>query len=184
MIRSLLIGLVAGQRSMTPLAATALSAASGRIAVGHGLPSLLSRPLVAAVSAVLAAGELAGDKMASAPDRTVLLGLVARLITGALAGAAVAPAKNRPVAASLGALGAVAGGYAGLALRKRAMRRYGQMRSGVVEDVLTLGATALLFRPALQRPQAACPKPNLKTKGTAHAPRRKIRLHRQAGTQG
>lgn len=178
LIRSLLIGLVAGQRSMTPLAATALSAASGRIAVGHGLPTLLSSPLVAAVSAVLAAGELAGDKMASAPDRTILPGLVARLITGALAGAAVAPAKNRPAAASLGALGAVAGGYAGLAVRKRAMRRYGQMRSGVVEDVLTLGATALLFRTTLHRAQAVSSNPNLKAKGKTHAPRRKIRLHR------
>ena len=90
-------------------------------------------------------------KMASAPDRTILPGLTARLITGALAGAALGPAKNRMTAATLGAFGAVVGGYAGLALRKQGMRRYGQMRSGLVEDILTLAATALLFRPLLHR---------------------------------
>jgi len=113
-IRSLLIGLVAGQRSITPLAATALAAARGHIVVGHGLPALLARPWIAAGLAVLAAGELVGDKMASAPDRTILPGLAARLVTGVVAGAALAPAKNRLAASSLGAFGAVAGGYAGL----------------------------------------------------------------------
>jgi len=151
MIRSLLIGLVAGQRSMTPLAATTLAAVSGRLRLGHGLPVFLAKPLVAAGSVVLAVGELAGDKMASAPDRTILPGVTARLITGALAGATLGPAKNRMTAATLGAFGAVVGGYAGLALRKQGMRRYGQMRSGLVEDILTLAATALLFRPLLHR---------------------------------
>lgn len=164
MIRSLLIGLVAGQRSITPLAATALAAASGRIVVGHGLPALLARPWVAAGLAVLAAGELVGDKTASAPDRTILPGLAARLVSGVLAGAALAPVKNRLAASSLGAFGAVAGGYAGLALRKRAMRRYSQMRSGLVEDALTLGATALLFHAAWHRGRTSLPDPEKRKK--------------------
>jgi uncharacterized membrane protein len=100
--RPLLIGLAAGQRSMTPLAAVALAA---------------------------------------------------RLISGGLAGAAMAPRALRGRAAALGAVGAVVGGYAGLALRKRAMRRYGQRRSGLVEDVLTLAATALITASAARAPE-------------------------------
>ena len=73
MIRSLLIGLVAGQRSMTPLAATTLAAVCGRLRLGHGLPVFLAKPLVAAGSLVLAVGELAGDKMGTHPIATAAL---------------------------------------------------------------------------------------------------------------
>lgn len=144
-LRPLLIGLVAGQRSMTPLAAVALAARSGGLPRDNGAPGLLGRKYAAIGAGALAVGELLGDKMRSAPDRTIPPGLAARLATGALAGAALAPRSQRGQAVALGAAGAVVGGYIGLALRKRAMRRYGQMKSGLVEDILTLGATALIM---------------------------------------
>lgn len=144
MIRSLLIGLVAGLRSMTPFAAVAFAARNHGRNRNPGESSLLSSRTAVAGASVLAAGELLGDKMRSAPDRTIPPGLVARLITGAVSGAALAPRRDRLPAAVLGALGAVAGGYIGLAVRKRAMARYGQIRSGLVEDGLALAATALI----------------------------------------
>ena len=144
MIRSLLIGLVAGLRSMTPFAAVAFAARSHRLnQKPEESPLLASRAAVAGASA-LAAGELLGDKMRSAPDRTIPPGLVARLITGAVAGAALAPRRDRLPASVLGALGAVAGGYVGLAVRKRAMAPYGQTRSGLLEDGFALAATAVI----------------------------------------
>ena len=144
MIRSLLIGLVAGLRSMTPLAAASMAVAA-HPERDTGAPRLIGKPLARAGALTMAAGELLGDKWKKAPDRTTPPGLVARLITGGIAGAALAPRRDRVPAAVLGAAGAMLAGYVGLALRKRAMARYGQTRSGVVEDGITLLATSLLM---------------------------------------
>ncbi|WP_374275350.1 DUF4126 domain-containing protein [Brevundimonas sp.] len=144
MIRSLLIGLVAGLRSMTPLAAASMVVAA-HPERDTGAPRLFGKPLARAGALAMAAGELLGDKWQKAPDRTTPPGLVARLITGGIAGAALAPRRDRVPAAVVGAAGAMLAGYVGLALRKRAMARYGQTRSGVVEDGITLLATTLLM---------------------------------------
>lgn len=151
MIRSLLIRLVAGMRSMTPLAAVALTARTHRLPPSSGAPGVLHGKLAVAGACALAAGELLGDKMRSAPDRTVPAGLAARLLTGFLAGSPLAHRRDRIAAGALGWAGAVAGGYVGLALRKRAMARYGQTPSGLVEDALALGATALIVGSARRR---------------------------------
>lgn len=144
MIPSLLIGLVAGLRSMTPLAAASLAARQGRLPRDSGAPRLLGAGPVAVGASALAVGELLGDKMPWAPDRTVPPGLAARLLTGGLAGAALARRRDRLAGAALGAAGAVAAGYLGLALRKRAMARYGQTPSGLVEDIAAVSAAALI----------------------------------------
>lgn len=146
MIRSILLGAVAGMRSMTPLAAVAEAGRHGWLARGNGAPGFLSHPLVAAGATALAFGELLGDKMRSAPDRIVAPGIAARLITGALAGAAVAPRSQRNAAMALGAAAAVAASYVTFAVRMKALRRYGQTTSGLVEDAITLGSTLLLVR--------------------------------------
>src|SRR5690606_28230995 len=146
MLRSMLIGAVAGMRSMTPLAAVAEAGRHGWLARGNGAPGFLSHPLVAAGATALAAGELLGDKMRSAPDRIVAPGIAARLLTGALAGAAVAPRSQRNTAMVVGAAAAVAASYVTFAVRMKALRRYGQTRSGLVEDAITLGSTLLLVR--------------------------------------
>jgi uncharacterized membrane protein len=145
MLRSMLIGAVAGMRSMTPLAAVAEAGRHGWLARGNGAPGFLTHPLVAAGATVLAVGELFGDKMRSAPDRIVAPGIAARLLTGALAGAAVAPRDRRATAMVVGAATAVAASYVTFALRMKALRRYGQTKSGLVEDAITLGSTALLI---------------------------------------
>jgi len=150
-LRPLLIGLVAGQRSMTPLAAVALAARSGSLARDNGAPAVIGKRSAAIAASALAIGEMLGDKMRSAPDRTVPPGLAARLVAGGVAGAALAPRSSRASAAALGVAGAILGGYAGLALRKRAMRRFGQTRSGLAEDLLTLAATTLILREGPKR---------------------------------
>ncbi len=146
MLRSLLIGLSAGSRSMTPLAVVSEAAHSGHLPKDNGAPSWLGHPLVAAGSKALAAGELWGDKLPSAPDRIVLAGLLARLVTGGLAGAALAPKRQRYLGAALGAGGAIAASYLTFNLRMRALRRFGQTPSGLVEDALTVGAAELVMR--------------------------------------
>ncbi|PZQ55979.1 MAG: DUF4126 domain-containing protein [Phenylobacterium zucineum] len=148
MIRSILIGLVAGMRAMTPLAAVSRAARHGKLPADSGAPALLRNPLVAAGIQALAAGELWGDKLKSAPDRIVPAGIAARLVTGGWAGAALAPRRQALLGAALGAGAAVAAGYLTFGARMRAMRRYGQTQTGLVEDALTVGATQMIVASA------------------------------------
>jgi uncharacterized membrane protein len=148
LIHSILMGAVAGMRSMTPLATVAHAAHSGRLPADSGAPSLLSNPLVSAGAMTLAAGELAGDKMKTAPDRIVVAGMAARIATGAIAGMALAPRRQRATGALLGAAAAVGFAYLSFDARMRALARYGQTATGVVEDALAVGSAALIARSA------------------------------------
>lgn len=140
MLASFLIGLVAGSRAMTPLAAVSDAAQRGDLPAGNRLLDWLGHPAVAAGSKLLAAGELWGDKLHTAPDRIAPTGLLARVITGGLAGAALAPRKQTLLGGLLGASAAVAAAYITFNLRMRALRRFGQTPTGVIEDALTVGA--------------------------------------------
>ena len=143
MIRSLLIGLIAGQRGMTPLAVVAGAARNGRAPGGRWL----GHPLVAGGAVALAAAEMAGDKMPTAPDRTIVPGLAARALTAGFAGAALAP-RQRKTPALLAAVTAVAAAHGGVALRRVAMRRWGQTASGFIEDAAVLaGGIAVATAP-------------------------------------
>jgi uncharacterized membrane protein len=152
MLRSFLIGLVAGARSMTPLAAVTDAARRGALPADSGAPSWLGHPLVTAGSRVLAVGEILGDKMHSAPDRIVLAGMAARIVTGGLAGAALAPRRRALAGGLLGAAAAVGAAYVTFDLRMRALRRYGQARTGLIEDALAVGvAEAIVLAPTRRR---------------------------------
>ena len=150
MLRSLLIGLVAGQRAMTPLAALAGAAQRGTLPENTAGARLMAMPLITAGGVAMAAAEMAGDKMKTAPDRTVFLGLLARTITGGFAGAALAPPKRQVSGAAFGIGAAILSSYGGLAARKWAMERWGQTSTGFVEDaILMSAATAIVHaRPA------------------------------------
>ncbi|MCC4617110.1 DUF4126 family protein [Xanthomonas campestris pv. asclepiadis] len=146
LIHSILMGAVAGMRSMTPLAAVTNAARTGKLPADNGAPALLANPLASAGMLALAGGELAGDKMKTAPDRIVLPGMVARVATGVIVGAALAPRHQRGVAALLGATTAVVAAYLTFNVRMRAIERYGQTSTGVVEDAITVGAATLIMR--------------------------------------
>ncbi len=154
MLRSILIGLVAGQRGIAPLAAIATATRRGAIQPDLPLQSLMLNPVVAAGAAAFAAAEMAGDKMKTAPDRIVPIGLAVRSVTSAYAGAALAP-KGRKVTGAALALGtALASSYVGWRLRCAAMRRWGQTTTGFVEDAIVMGGGLAVADPRLL-PRAA-----------------------------
>ncbi|WP_207552990.1 DUF4126 domain-containing protein [Consotaella salsifontis] len=138
MLRSILMGIVAGQRSMTPLAVVAEAARLGTLPDDAPMRGALAHPAAGIAAAALATGEMAGDKLPSAPDRVILPGLLARIATAAFAGAVLAPRHERKTAAVLTAATAIAASYVGFSLRVRAMRRYGQVSTGLVEDAMVL----------------------------------------------
>lgn len=138
MLRSFLIGLVAGQRGMAPLAAIANATFRGQIPVRMPFQTLFLNPTVATGATALAAAEMAGDKMKSAPDRIVPIGLTVRAITAAYAGAALAPRDRRAAGAALAVGTALVSSYLGWRLRCAAMERYGQTSTGLVEDAIVM----------------------------------------------
>ena len=145
MLASFLMGLVAGQRGMTPLAAVSVAAARGNLPPGNGAPAILAHPLVAAATVALALAELAGDKMKSAPDRIVPIGLATRFVTAAIAGAALAPRRQRWLAAALGGTTAVIASYPGWRARIAVIPRYGQTPTGLVEDTIVVASAIAIL---------------------------------------
>lgn len=144
MIASILMGLVAGARSMTPLAVVAWLAHRRELPNDGSIARPLSSEWVVTGATALAVGEILGDKMHSAPDRIVAPGMAARILTGALAGAALSRRHDQGIAAVLGSAAAVAASYVTFAARVRAMRRYGQRSSGLLEDVAVVGCAFLI----------------------------------------
>ena len=145
------IGAVASARSMTPMAVLAGAHLARRRTPGRLL--LLGRPLFTAGALAMGVGELLGDKMKSAPDRTVLPGLLARVASAAIAGAALSPRGQERAGAALAVGTAVPLAYLTLGARKRAMRKIGQTKSGLVEDALIVGAGIGVVAWALNRPR-------------------------------
>ncbi len=149
LLSSALIGAVASARSMTPMATIAAARLYGRRTPGELF--ILDRPLFKYGALAMGAGELYGDKMKSAPDRTVFLGLLARVMSAGIAGAALAPRGHERAGAAVAVATAVPLAYGTLAVRKEAMARIGQTKSGLIEDALIVAAgiavVALATRP-------------------------------------
>ncbi|WP_374468952.1 hypothetical protein [Phenylobacterium sp.] len=149
LLSSALIGAVASARAMTPMAALAAARLAGRRTPGRLV--LLDQPLFRFGALAMGAGELAGDKLKSAPDRTAFLGLLARAMSAGVAGAALAPRGREKAGAALAVAAAIPLAYLTLAGRKRAMARFGQTRSGLVEDALVAAAGAGVVALAARR---------------------------------
>lgn len=157
LLSSALIGAVASARSMTPMATLAAARLAHRRTAGQLF--LLNRPLFTFGALAMGVGELFGDKMKTAPDRTVFLGLLARVMSAGIAGAALAPRGREEAGAAVAVATAVPLAYCTLAVRKQAMARVGQTRSGLIEDALIVAAgaavVALATRPARVRHMSA-----------------------------
>ncbi len=153
MIRSMVMGAVAGQRAMTPLAAVAVAAARDELPRDNGAPKVIGARLVATGAVAIAVAEMVGDKWRKAPDRIVMSGQAARIATGAIAGAALAPREQRTWAALAGAATTVAASQIGWRLRCAAMRRWGQARTGFVEDALVLASAVAIVRGGVSKPR-------------------------------
>lgn len=145
MLASFLMGLVGGQRSMTPLAAVAVAAARDDLPRDCAAPGFLRDPPIVSGAVALALAEMAGDKMKTAPDRIVPLGLAARFIMTGFAAGSMAPRGRFWQGAALGGLTAIAASYPGWQARMAAMEDHGQTPTGLVEDAIVLtGAVAIL----------------------------------------
>ncbi len=139
------MGAIAGMRSMSAPALISHHLHNKPSYMLAGSPlRYLQHNWVAAGLKVLAASELAGDKMPQAADRIIWPSLAARAASGALVGATVfATHRQKPlVGALVGAAAAIAATYASFYGRK-ALGNHTSLPDaawGAVEDVITIGA--------------------------------------------
>jgi uncharacterized membrane protein len=150
-VLALLIGVIAGLRSMTAPAIVAWAAHLGRIDLHGSSIGFLRSTGAVAIFTLGAVGELIVDKLPRTPSRTTVAGLLARLVFGGLSGAAVAVAGLRPAVLGVvfGVIGAFLGAFGGRAARAKLTRTLEvQDRTiALIEDAVAIvGAILIVSR--------------------------------------
>lgn len=143
---ALLIGLVAGLRTMTAPAMVCWAVYLRWLKLSGSWLAFLGNVWVRWTLTLFALVELVIDQLPTTPSRTVLVPFGARMVTGALSGAAVG-ARNRTLVggAVAGVAGAVIGTLGGHALRTRLAAAFGNDRpAAFLEDALAIGGALLI----------------------------------------
>jgi uncharacterized membrane protein len=148
LLMALLIGVVAGLRSLTAPAVVAWAGFLGWINLSHTWASWMADLITVIVLTVLAVGELVTDKLPKTPPRSAPLGFGARIIMGGFSGAVIGAAWHFTFS-SLGAgvVGAVLGTLGGYHARRRLVAARGgqDLPIALLEDaVAILGGFAIL----------------------------------------
>lgn len=117
------LGAIAGMRSMSAPALAAAYLREHQSAERSSVFRWLAKPAVANLLKVLAAGELAADKLPEIPARIAPPSLLGRAVSGALSGATVSHVhgESERSAAVVGAVAAVAAAFGAYYLRKEAV---------------------------------------------------------------
>ena len=143
---ALLIGVVAGLRTMTAPAAVAWATHLGWLNLGGSWLAFLGNVWVRWILTALALVELVVDQLPSTASRTVPVQFGARIVTGALSGAAIGVAGGSWVVGLVaGVVGAVVGTLGGRAFRARLAAAFGSDRpAAFVEDAVAVGGALLI----------------------------------------
>ena len=143
---ALLIGIVAGLRSMTAPAAVSWAAYLGWLDLSGSWLAFLGSVWACLILTLLALVELVTDQLPSTPSRTVPVQFGSRITTGALSGAAIGTADGALVGGLLaGIVGAVIGTLGGRAFRARLAARFGSDRpAAFIEDAVAIGGALLI----------------------------------------
>jgi uncharacterized membrane protein len=143
---ALFIGIVAGLRALTPLAAVSWAARLGWLQLHGTWLSFLGASITPYLATALALGELLTDKRSTTPSRKIPMQFGARIFSGALCGAAIAtPSGAILLGLLLGALGAVIGTFGGAAMRARLAQAFGKdLPAALIEDVIAIGGAIVI----------------------------------------
>lgn len=142
----LLMGVIAGLRTMTAPTAVSWASCLGRLDLSQTPLAFLGYAWAPWILTVCALAEFVGDQLPSTPSRTVPLQFSARVISGGLCGAAIAAPTGSLVAGLLaGVIGAVIGTLGGRAARGRLAAAFGKDRpAAFIEDAVAIGGAALM----------------------------------------
>jgi uncharacterized membrane protein len=140
---ALLVGIVAGLRSMTPLAVVSWAARFGRLHLEGTWLAFLGFAATPYILSALAIGELVNDKLPKTPSRKTPVPFIGRIVTGALCGAALGAQAQAAIGGLVaGALGAVAGTLGGYEFRVRLVKATGgrDLSIALLEDAVAICA--------------------------------------------
>ncbi|WP_407521414.1 DUF4126 domain-containing protein [Methylobacterium oryzisoli] len=145
-VLALLLGVVAGLRTMTAPAAISWAAWRGGLALDGTWLAVLGYRYTPFVLTALALVEFVTDQLPATPSRTVPVQFGARLASGALCGAAVGLPEGQLAGGLIaGVIGAVIGTLGGAAARGRLAAALGRDRpAAILEDVVAIILAALV----------------------------------------
>jgi len=146
LLPSVLLGFVAGLRTMTAPAAVSWAASLGWIAVGTTSLWFLAHAIAPWILSLLALVEFVTDQLPTTPSRTKPAQFGARLISGGVTGAAIGlSGGGLPIGVIGGVAGAVIGTLGGHRLRGWLAATFGSDRpAALLEDGLAVGLAALV----------------------------------------
>ncbi|HEY0651317.1 DUF4126 family protein [Phenylobacterium sp.] len=145
-LAALLLGVIAGLRALTPVAAVCWAAFLGLLKLTGTPLAVLGSVIAVGIATAAAVFEFVSDKLPKTPSRKVPVQFGARLLMGGLAGAAIgASAGVLPIGAGLGIVGAVAGTYGGAAGRGALARAFGRdLPAALLEDLVAVAGAAAI----------------------------------------
>ena len=143
LLLALLIGVIAGLRTMTAPAAVAWGAALGWFDVSQTPLAFMGYQWTPWIFTLLAIVELIADQLPTTPSRKVPMQFGARIVTGAIAGALLP--GGWIVGLILGAAGAAIGTYVGADIRARLAKGFGRdLPAALIEDVVAVAGAILI----------------------------------------
>lgn len=145
---AVVIGIVAGLRSLTAPAAVGWAARLGWLDLHGSALAFMGSTVAVVIFSLLALAEYAADLHPATPSRTAPGPLIARIVMGGLSGACLCAAASRslPLGAMLGGLGAVIGAFGGYQARTRLVAALG-VKDRVIaisEDVVAIALAWLV----------------------------------------
>lgn len=148
-VLALLIGVIAGLRSLTAPAALSWAARLGWLNLGNTWLAFLGYAATPWIISALAVVELITDKLPKTPSRKAPPGFITRIVTGALCGAALSAASDAMIGGALaGVIGAIAGTLGGYEARTRLVKTTGghDLPVALAEDAVAIIGAYLIVR--------------------------------------
>ena len=145
-VLALLIGVIAGLRAMTPLAAVSWAARLGRLPREGSWLAFFGKAVTPWIFTALAIVELITDQLPGTPSRKVPIQFGTRIVSGALCGAALCqPGGAMIVGLFAGAVGGVIGTLGGAAARGKLATAFKSDRpAALLEDAVAIGGALLI----------------------------------------
>ena len=150
LLLAILIGIIAGFRSMTAPAVVSWAARLGWIHLNSSWLVFLGFSWTAWILTLAAVGELVADKLPSAPSRKMPPSFAFRIVSGSISGAAIGFSRGSLIIGLLGgAVGAVIGTLGGAAARSALARMFGKdLPAALLEDAVAIVGAILILKAA------------------------------------
>jgi uncharacterized membrane protein len=145
-VMALLIGIIAGLRTMTAPAAVSWAAHLGWLPLENTPLAFLGFAVTPYIITALAIGELISDQLPKTPSRKVPMQFGARLVSGGLCGAAIGATRGTLIAGLVaGVIGAMTGTLGGYEVRARLVKLMGKdLPAALIEDLIAVGGAVLI----------------------------------------